>query len=716
MLKWSRYHARQHGETDCGPASAHVVLRRHGIFVDTAILRESVGLGHDGSSMQRLRDVLSSYGVDSELFRLSIRELAVALSLAGPAIILLDQGDGGHFVVVHETMQDGSFIISDPLEYRPRRVNPTELSSAFQGKCLVTECVPARSTHTRPFAPPRLLWDVVRSRRRAMAAVLGLSALVSGVALLTGMFLQFAMDFASNGDQPGSLGVLACGFVLAIAAAAGMQYARGRLLVRLGQSVQRQLSEQYLKKLFGLPSAFHQSRRTGDLVSRLDDIQQIQSLVATTTIQATLDVFVMALVGTTLIWLSPLIFLILLVPATVNVVSSSYFYREIRETAEEALQRDSTLKAEAFNTLQHIEEIASYGKRQFALSRVSRALDRRVRSETRLGRLENINGVVKMANMGIFSILIGWVGLTRVRTGSMSIGQLFSYFTLAGYFISSMESITSIQVTVQRTAAALGRYRDVISQKDEERSALAHPGHQGGSTAVSQPRRGGRIDVRELTFSYRGSAKAAVTVPRLFIPAGSSTLIKGGNGCGKSTLLKVVAGLYSGYTGSVELNGTQVSELNETALQGAVLYVPETPLVIDGSVHENLTLGSPYSEQEIVGACHTAGFLDVVQEMPRGFDQTLRERGTGLSRGQLQRMSLARALLNNPDIYLFDESFSGIDPETTERIWDDLRGVNATKVVVAHGPTLHMDFDVEINLDEDFAPPTRSGVLQVTRK
>lgn len=150
-MNWQRYHTHQTGDTDCGPACVHAVLMRHGVPVDTAILRESVGLGEFGSNLLRLREVLDGYGVDSELLRLDTGQLAQAVRLAGPAVILLDEEGYRHFVVVHEVTDRGDFIIGDPLLHRPMRVGPEILAEVFHGEALVTDRTPAR-----PILAPRL--------------------------------------------------------------------------------------------------------------------------------------------------------------------------------------------------------------------------------------------------------------------------------------------------------------------------------------------------------------------------------------------------------------------------------------------------------------------------------------------------------------------------------------------------------------------------------
>ncbi|MFI1203862.1 ATP-binding cassette domain-containing protein [Streptomyces sp. BHT-5-2] len=705
-MKWQKFHTHQEGESDCGPACARSILRRHGILVDTAILRESIGLGEGGSSLLGLKETLAGYGVDAELLRLRVDELARAVRLAGPAIVLTDDGFR-HFVVVHEVTDRGEFVVGDPLFSRVRRVSAEELAAVFTGETLVTDTPATRGPSLRARAKalhaPRLLWDALRENRRALTLILLATIVVSLLALAIGLFVQVAVDTVV---QDGSMGALAalCGAFIAVAlAAAGLQYGRGRLVVTLSQLLQRRLSNRYTEKLLNLSPAFFRTRRTGDLVSRLDDVQEIQGLVTTTSIGAAIDVFVVLSVGLYLLATNAVLFLFLIPPVIFNALSSYLLFPAIRESAEEALQRDATLKSEAVNLLQGHAELVSYGRRDYARRRLTSLLDRRIDSEKRLGRLENLNSVIKVVNQSVFTIVVTWVALLYVHRGGLTIGQVFSYLTMAGYFLTSMESIASLQITLQRTSAALGRYRDIALQKDDPRLALGGP---------RSPVPAGPLDlvVDALRVTHPAAPRPAVDGLSLRVPAGRRALIRGSNGSGKSTLLTAVAGLTPGYEGSITLGGAEVSDMAEPTLRRHVLYVPEAPTVLAASVRENLTLGVARPEEEIREACRTARFLQVVDAFPDGLDQPLREGGTGLSRGQLQRLSLARALLLAPRVYLFDESFSGIDRETFREIWADLAALDATKLVVAHGDVRGAEFDLAFCLDEAPSSPPRTDV------
>ncbi|MFE9972096.1 peptidase domain-containing ABC transporter [Streptomyces hirsutus] len=693
-MKWQRYHTHQSGDTDCGPACVRAVLMRHGTVVDAAILRESTGLGERGSNLLRLQEVLRGHGVDSELLRLDNGQLRQAVRLAGPAIILLDEDGHRHFVVVHDVTDHGHFVIGDPMAERPIRVAPEVLAEVFHGEALVTDRPAARlplGARIRASRATGVVWQAVRPHRGRLLLILLATAVVAAVALLNSLFIQMAVDRVMRDGSRWALAVMSVAFIGIALAAAGVQYLRGRAIVALSQSLQRQLSERYLRKLLRLPDNYFTSRRAGDLVSRLDDVQEIQGLVTAAAVRAAIDVCVVLSVGGYLLVTGPTLFLILIPPTAVNVISSVWLYPHIRSAAAEALQRDATLKSETLTALRGHTELTGYGKREYAFSRMSAALRRRVESETRLGRLENVNAVIKTTSQTVFTVVVVWLGLSRMLSGSLTVGQVFGFLTMAGYFLGAMESVASLQITVQRTSAALGRYRDVVLQRDDSRLTL--PAGQAETPSARTD-----IVIRSLRFRHPASRHDTLTGIDLDIPYGTGMLLRGANGSGKSTLLALLAGVHPGYGGSITLGNAEISRIPPAELSRHILYVPENPVLFTASLRENLTLGVPHDTADILDACRVACFLEVVESLPEGLDEPMRETGAGLSRGQIQRLSIARAVLHGPRVYLFDETFSGIDRDTFARIWDALRTVEGTKVMVSHGHVADVAFDLEHSL------------------
>ncbi|MFE7166340.1 peptidase domain-containing ABC transporter [Streptomyces sp. NPDC057616] len=700
-MKWQRHHVHQEGETDCGPASVRILLKRHGVLVDTAVLRESVGLGEDGASLLRLRDVLAGYGVESLLVSADPEELGAVLGAAGPSVAVLDEEGLTHFVVVHEIRADGTLVISDPARYRPEVRSMEDFLASFGGQLLVTEVPTGRGIGLRPLLGDlrsrSVVWRLaVEHRRRLLATGLLTAATAALLVAASTFFLQLAVDTYLPRSDVHGLTLAALGAVLVVVCGALLQYVRGRVVVTLGRRLQRRLTRAYTRKLMRLPLSFYATRRTGDLVSRFGDVQAIQALLATLTVGAAIDLSTVLLSGVYLGWVAPALFLALLLSAAIDASISYAVYPAVREQAEEALQRDSSLRAEAYNLLRGHLDLAAHGRRAYAVERLDRAVERLVDAETRLGRLDNISGAAKAANQGAFVIVAAWLGTLQVNAGSLALGQLMAFLTLSGYFLTSAENLAVLQVRVQRAAAALGRYRDVMSQREDPRADAANRSEVAGGPESGLA--SGALRVFSLGFRHPGASHHVFQNLTFTLPERGRALVRGANGAGKSTLLKVLAGLYPEHEGSVAVGEREIREMAEAERARHVVYVPEEPLLVAASVRENLTLGVPRAQADIDHACRIACFDEVVNGLSRGYDTYLKEDGGRLSRGQVQRLAVARAVLLAPAVLLFDETFSGIDEDTFRRVWKNLRETPGAKVLVSHREVPEADFDTTLTI------------------
>ncbi|MFJ8845886.1 peptidase domain-containing ABC transporter [Streptomyces cyaneofuscatus] len=696
--KTRKYHIRQEGETDCGPAAAGMVLKRHGIVIDIPTLRDSVGLGQAGCSLLRLRECLTSYGVPAESYDIPLVKLADVVRVTGPAVVHLERELSDHFVVVHGMDRTGMLLVSDPSFFEMYTVSVEDFGAEFTGKVLLTE-IPVGSRVGSPVGVPtgtkRLvsLVGLISAYRSRIAAVSALSVIVAMVAISTSLFLQFAVDRYLGEESGRPLTLFALGFICVTLFGSLLQFIQGRMVVALGQRIQKDLSSSYVSKLSRLPVRFFHTRRIGDLVSRLDDIQQVQALATGATIGVCVDFGVIVVVGSYLAAMNLLMFGMLVVAAGASALIAYFSFRSIRDAAEESLQHDSTLKAVAVNLLSSFDSVVSYSLRPMVSDKLAVALDRRISAQSRLGNLHNGSSAGRNALAGAFSIAAAWVGLIQLRSGTVSLGEVFAFYTMAGYFLASVQSVAELQVLVQSTSAALGRYRDVILQKEDARLSL-------DDALSDRPLPGdGAVTAHGLTYTYPQRSVPCLDAVSFAMAPGSRISVRGANGTGKSTLLKLIAGIYSEYSGKLTLGGADVAEIPERKLRDTVLYVPETPMVISGTLLENLQLDREFSEAEIAEACRIACFDTVAHRLPAGLNTLIREDRSAMSHGEHQRMSIARSVLNGGPVLLLDESMSGIDASTAQKIWENLSMLGRTLVSVSHNHAFATE--TTLSLDQD---------------
>lgn len=301
-----------------------------------------------------------------------------------------------------------------------------------------------------------------------------------------------------------------------------------------------------------------------------------------------------------------------------------------------------------------------------------------------------------MLIMNLSTIAIVWFGGLRIGSGAMGVGDLMAFIQYAMQIMFSLLMFSMMFVMVPRAAASAQRINEVI---DLEPTVVDPAAMQKASGSVKQ----GTVEFRNVSFHYPGAERPALSDISFTAMPGQVTAIIGGTGSGKSTLLGLIPRFFDVAEGTVTVDGVDVRKWGQEPLRSGISLVPQKAVLFTGTVSENIRYGKEdATEEEIIAASKTAQALDFVSEMPEKFDTMIAQGGVNVSGGQKQRLSIARALVRRPKVFLFDDSFSALDYKTDARLRAALKEEtsDATVIIVAQRVSTVMDADQIIVLDE----------------
>ncbi len=301
---------------------------------------------------------------------------------------------------------------------------------------------------------------------------------------------------------------------------------------------------------------------------------------------------------------------------------------------------------------------------------------------------------VMMFLMNISSLAIIWFGSIRVASGNLDIGAMFAFLQYAIQILLSVLFVAIVFITIPRAEASAKRINEVMEIKPE----IFDP---------KKPKKTGKmrgvIEFRNVTFSYHGAEKPALENISFVAAPGKVTAIIGGTGSGKSTMVNLIPRFYDVDRGAVLVDGIDTKELTQEELRSKIGFVPQKAYLFAGTVADNLRFGKENAtEKEIEYAAKIAQASEFVSKMPEKFFSPIAQGGTNVSGGQMQRLSIARALVRKPEIYVFDDTFSALDFKTDARLRQALKNEtkNSTVIIVAQRVSTVMDADQIIVLDE----------------
>ncbi|HEY3831538.1 MAG TPA: ABC transporter ATP-binding protein [Acidimicrobiia bacterium] len=276
------------------------------------------------------------------------------------------------------------------------------------------------------------------------------------------------------------------------------------------------------------------------------------------------------------------------------------------------------------------------------------------------GRLQSSMFPTVNLLINISSVAVLWIGANRVSSGAIEPGTLVAYLTYLVQILMSVVMATFMVSMIPRAAVSAERIQEVL---DTDPSVVP-PSETGRGVDTH-----GLLEFRDVAFHYPGAEHSVLTDVSFTTTPGHTTAIVGSTGAGKTTLANLVLRLFDATAGDVLVGGVNVRELDPDVLWNTIGYVPQRPYLFSGTIASNLRFGKPdATEDEMWTALEVAQAADFVRNMPGGLRARIEQGGTNVSGGQRQRLAIARALVRQPDIYVFDDSFSALDLATDARL------------------------------------------------
>lgn len=300
---------------------------------------------------------------------------------------------------------------------------------------------------------------------------------------------------------------------------------------------------------------------------------------------------------------------------------------------------------------------------------------------------------IMMIVLNLTTVAIIWFGGLRISNGHMEVGDMMAFIQYAMQIMFSFIMLSMMFVMIPRASVSAVRINEVLElEADIKDSAALAP------KLVER----GQVEFQNVTFSYHGAEMPAVSNISFSMKPGQVTAIIGGTGSGKSTLINLIPRFYDVDSGKVLVDGVDVRDMPQEQLREKIGFVPQQAVLFTGTIAENIRYGKEdATDDDVRHAAEIAQANEFISTMPEGFGAVIAQGGTNVSGGQKQRLSIARALVRKPEIYIFDDSFSALDFKTDSKLRAALKEETAdsTLLIVAQRVSTIMDADQIIVLD-----------------
>jgi ABC-type bacteriocin/lantibiotic exporter with double-glycine peptidase domain len=664
-------YTRQLATGDCGPAVLCMVLAFYGRRLALSRVRAVCRSGRDGMSVRSLIEAGRALGLVPSLVK------ATPSTLARESCPLVLHWQFTHFVVLEE-VRDAEFTVVDPALGR-RTLSPSEFGRAFTGIAIAFR--PAPSFERCDTLEP--LWR--RLLRLVRASPVSLRGHVAAVALLLQLValgvpasVHLIIDLVVDSREPDLLAYIIAGIVIGGACRLALGAVRDWLMLLLAWRIDQGITLDYVARLSRLPLAFFANRRPARLLQHVSGDFSGRSMVMGRLMLVGLDIQLALGFAAILVYYESLIGGTLIALGLIRMAVTTAARRRVEYCA--AVQAESANDEDSFflDSLAQIETLKAVRLEYPALRRLRDKTVRRISASVRQHHAALELGVVNVILDGLGIAFVIWYGGKLVIDGQLSVGTLTAILSLRIMFTSPLESLCQVLPTLELLRSELEQLDDV----------LAEPLPSSGSRTLP-PSSSCRLEAKQVGFQYSAGDAWLLRDIDLAIGPGETILLAGVAGSGKSTLARLLAGLDAPTVGAIELDARRIEDLDEREVRRRVRLMPQSVRFLDASVRDNLRMGAPDVPDAVLWeALEIAELAVKVRSLDQGLDTPLGPDGSCLSKGERQRLALARALAGKPQILILDEFAGGLDAATEGRIQRNLARLPCAKVIVSHRFTM----------------------------
>jgi len=655
---------------DTGLSSLALLARFHGFPVDPQHLTHQYG--KPGELFSELEILLAAKGIG-----LKAKQIESSWDrLSKVALPAIAQHNDGHYFILSK-IEDGKVLIQDVLEKRPLILPQEVFEKAWNGKLIL--CT-RRKKLTDLGGKFDFSWFIpaLLKYRKLLGEVLLASFFIQLFALVTPLFFQVIIDKVLVHQGLTTLDVLAFGLLVVSIFEVILGGLRTYLFSHTTNRVDVALGAKLFHHLLSLPISYFESRRVGDSVARVRELENIRNFLTGSALTLVIDIFFTFVFIIVMYYYSPVLTWIVLGSIPFYILLSIFVTPILRSRLNEKFARGAENQAFLVETVTGVETLKAMAVEPQMQRQWEDQLAGYVRSSFLASNLGNIASQVAGLINKVVVILILWVGATLVIKGELSVGQLIAFNMLAGRVSGPILRLVQLWQDFQQAGISVERLGDILNTPTE-------PGYNPGRATL--PELTGKVQFEHVTFRYQPDRPEVLRNIQLEVEAGQVIGIVGRSGSGKSTLTKLIQRLYVPESGRILIDGVDLALVEPAWLRRQIGVVLQENVLFNRTVRDNIALTDPgMSMDRIIKAAKLAGAHDFILELAEGYDSMVGEHGSNLSGGQRQRIAIARALVSNPRILIFDEATSALDYESEHIIQNNMRDIckGRTVFIIAH--------------------------------
>jgi len=614
--------------------------------------------------------------------------------LALPAVIILNKSRSA-VLLDYDVEKNVASLIIPGLSEGEVKMDFTELEDQYDGHALIIK--PAYNFENRVSKdvivpePKKWFWGAMKRNKDIYIRVAIAALFINMFVIATPLFTMNVYDRVLPNNAIDTLWALAIGIFIVMVFDFILKLVRAYYIGKAGKRADVIMSNKIFDQLLNLRLEERPSS-TGMFVNRLQSFESVREFFATATVATLVDIpfififiAIIFYIGGALGWIS-------LSSVIIALVFSWIMQRPIKKAVEASAKEDQLKHTTLNETVAGLEIIKSVRGQNRMKTHWDKSLSQTVYYHEKSQFLSQIATFFTafISQFSNIAIVIG--GVYLASEGEMTMGGIIASMMLNGRVVAPVSQIVGMIIRYDRTMLSLNNIDEIMNMQVEREN----------KAYLSRPDLKGDIELKDVSFSYKGQNFDALKDINLTIKEGEKVAILGKIGSGKSTLAKLIQNLYVPTKGSILIDQTDVRQIDPVDLRRVIGVVPQEPFLFMGSIKDNITISEPFAtDEEILRASKIAGVHEFLGKHEAGYDLIVGERGEGLSGGEIQSVTLARALITNPNILILDEPTNSMDRQSEKAFIDRLSNIikDETLILITHKTSILSLVDRVIILD-----------------
>lgn len=599
-----------------------------------------------------------------------------------PLIAHVKKNNLYHFLVIFKKNKD-SYIIGDPAS-NTSIIEKEELEELLTGHFILFHPVKKPKTYKENNYLYNLIINFLSDKRYIMLALLLLSIIISFLFIFMAMKIEILMDIALTSKSKDNLKIFISFILIIYLLMSLLDFLKNKLLLYINNSFKESLYHSLYEKILELPYLYHKSKSSGDILTRINDADNIVSYLSTVLIF--LSDLVIAIFSFIILYfilksisLSLVMGLFIFYFIYLLFIPLIIYYMEKQKEARSFVYEDIN------ELLQNVELVKTYNIKKYKERHFFEKNRHFLNMYYKNNQYYNYLDAALSFLINSLELFIIYLVSLKIIQGNMNLGSLITVTTLTSIAIKPLSTLISLLIIKEDLILSVKRINSLFNIKKEHRGSLYLDSIE-------------KLEFKDFSYAYLN--KNNLEKVNLLLNKGDKVLIKGKSGSGKSTMFKALVKLFK--TDNIYINDLNINDLNKKDLREKILYVSQNERILKGSILDNITFGRQVPNKEISKVLNITGLSALLKHKNLYIESLIDEGGFGLSGGEEQRILLARALLSGREVIVFDETFSAIDKKEREDILYRIINEYEEKmiIVISHSTWLKKNFNKIYDLEE----------------